>query len=338
MKNTTSYIEKLFEDGLLHNVAIRVGIRDKILFETYRSDKDSVNEHTLFDMASVTKILCTTTLSLIALDRGLLSLSDPMDRFFDVGENEITVKNLLTHTMGIGHKPLNLPNVNYDNVAEYILNIPPDASVGQTVLYSCPGFIVLGKILEKVFGDRLDRLFKRLVADKLGMESTSFLPLRRENTVLTSLSETDIGRVNDYNCRYLGGVAGNAGVFSNVHDLTLFTDMLIKNGNGLFSEEILTQAAQNHTEGMSESRGLGFVYSDEKYERTGELFPKGAIGHGGWTGQSVFADRESGLYAIILTDATLSTERKFGSANTETVHEIIKNLHNLLKIDLDFKL
>jgi CubicO group peptidase (beta-lactamase class C family) len=338
MENTTAYIENLFKDGLLHNVAIRVGVRDNILFETYHSDKDSVNEHTLFDMASVTKILCTTSLSLIALDKGLLSLSDPMDRFFDVGENDITVKNLLTHTMGIGHKPLNLPNVNYDNVAEYILSIPPDIPVGQGVLYSCPGFIVLGKILEKVFSDRLDILFKKYVTDKLGMESTSFLPLRRENIVLSSLDEADIGRVNDYNCRYLGGVAGNAGVFSNVHDLTLFADMLLGGGKGLFSEETLTLASQNHTEGMSESRGLGFVYSDEKYERTGNLFPVGAIGHGGWTGQSVFADRKSGLYAIILTDATLSTDRKFGSANTEKVHEIMKNLHNLLKLDLNSKI
>ena len=168
------------------------------------------------------------------------------------------------------------------------------------------------------------------------MTATSYLPKELKNVVLSSMDKSDIGVVNDYNCRHLGGVAGNAGVFSNVKDLSLFIKNLLNGGGDLFSESTLNLAAQNHTHGMSESRGLGFVYNDEKYFRTGNFFPEGSIGHGGWTGQSVFTDLKSGLYAIILTDATLSTEKKFGVPQSDIVFEMIKNLHNCLKNDIKF--
>jgi len=333
MNNLTSYIDEIFSQKLLHNIAVKVGKNDDILLEYYKSDGE-INADTLFDMASVSKMLCTTTLSLIALDKGLISLDDKVTKFFSVSDNGITVKNLLTHTIGIGHKSLNLPQINQQNVAEYILNLPSDIPVGNDVLYSCPAFIVMGKILEKVFGARLDRLFESYVTKPLGMDKTCYLPLRQSNMVNANIDEKDKGRVNDYNCQFLGGVAGNAGVFSNITDLTKYVKMLISGGEPLFSKDILNIAAENHTAEMKESRGLGFVYSDEKYPRTGDLMPKGSIGHGGWTGQSVFVDLKSGLYVIILTDLTVSTQKKFGSPDSDLSKEIIKNIHFKITSDL----
>jgi len=333
MNNLVSYIDELFSKDLLRNIAIKVGKKDDILLEYYKSDGE-INADTLFDMASVSKMLCTTTLSLIALDKGLISLDDKVTKYFDVPEKGITIKNLLSHTIGIGHKSLNLPQMNIDNVAEYILNIPSDIPVGSDVLYSCPGFIVMGKILEKVFDDRLDRVFETYVTKPLGMDKTCYLPLRQSNMVNANIDEKDKGRVNDYNCQFLGGVAGNAGVFSNITDLTKYVKMLISGGEPLFSKDILNIAAENHTAEMKESRGLGFVYSDEKYPRTGDLMPKGSIGHGGWTGQSVFVDLKSGLYVIILTDLTVSTQKKFGSPDSDLSKEIIKNIHFKITSDL----
>jgi len=333
MNNLTSYIDEIFSQKLLHNIAVKVGKNDDILLEYYKSDGE-INADTLFDMASVSKMLCTTTLSLIALDKGLISLDDKVTKFFSVSDNGITVKNLLTNTIGIGHKSLNLPQINQQNVAEYILNLPSDIPVGNDVLYSCPAFIVMGKILEKVFGARLDRLFESYVTKPLGMDKTCYLPLRQSNMVNANIDEKDKGRVNDYNCQFLGGVAGNAGVFSNITDLTKYVKMLISGGEPLFSKDILNIAAENHTAEMKESRGLGFVYSDEKYPRTGDLMPKGSIGHGGWTGQSVFVDLKSGLYVIILTDLTVSTQKKFGSPDSDLSKEIIKNIHFKITSDL----
>lgn len=127
-------------------------------------------------MASVTKAAATTLIALYALDTGKIQLTDPLSKYFVCGSDKknITVKNLLTHTFGYGHKSLVRKGVTYENVAQKILEIPLDIPTGSNVLYSCPSFILLGKILEKVFEDCLDRLFDRLIAAPLSLENTCF--------------------------------------------------------------------------------------------------------------------------------------------------------------------
>lgn len=335
LKQTAEIVTTLMEKAQLGNIAIRVGRNDEVLAELYRSKTGEVDSHTLFDMASVTKILAVTALSLIALDRGVITLEDRVSRFFDY-DGSLTVKHLLTHTMGIGHKNLCAAGVSYDNVGEYILSIPADIPIGSNVLYSCPGFILMGKILEKCWGKRLDVLFRELVAEPLQMHSTAFLPDVQANRFVNSNpAPADVGKVNDYNCRYLGGVAGNAGIFSCIDDLTRYAHMLLNRGAPLFSEKTWTLATQNHTPGMDDARGLGYLYVDGRYAQTGKLFPTGSIGHCGHTGQSLFADPKSGLYVIILSDATLSVNTKFGGVdNYGHVMAMREALHNAIQEDL----
>lgn len=337
MKHLQQCIDRLFRESTVENIAVRIGKHDRILLETYRSKHGCIDQYTLFDMASVTKILVVTSLSLIALDRGLIHLNDPVSRFFPCNREKesITIRNLMTHTIGIGHKPLNRPENNYGNIAEYILQIPLDIPVGTDVLYSCPAFIILGKILEKVFGNPLNVLAGQMVFAPLSMSSTRYCPQERTNIVNSNLDSSMLGTVNDYNCRHLGGVAGNAGAFSNIADLTSFAGMVLRKGAPLFSEEIFETARRNHTPGMSEARALGYAYVDERYPQTGRLFPVGSIGHCGHTGQSVFVHPESGLYAIILSDATLSTVKKYGNENYAEVMQMRADLHNAVKMDLD---
>lgn len=334
LNNTAKVIKSYIDDGMLGNVAIRVGRNGDVLAELYKSKDGQVDCNTLFDMASVTKILSVTVLSLIAMDKGLIRMEDRVSQFFDYSGN-LTLKNLLTHTMGIGHKNLCKNGVTYDNIGEYILSIPPDIPVGSDVLYSCPAFILMGKILEKVFGKRLDVLFREMVAEPLGMKNSGFLPDTRGKAVVNSnIKNDEAGKVNDYNCRFLGGVAGNAGIFSCIDDLTRFADMLIAGGAPLISQKTYALATENHTLGMSESRGLGFLYVDGRYGQTGRLFGDGAIGHCGHTGQSLFADRKSGLYAIILSDATISTVKKYGNEDYGQVIAMRQEIHNVVKQDL----
>ena len=323
-------IDEYVESGILEHIAVRVGRGDNVICDTFRG---GVDETTLFDMASVTKIMATTSLALIALDKGLLQLDDTVDKFYST-DKTLSVKNLLTHTVGIGHKALNREGNTYENIAEKILDIPLDIPIGADVLYSCPGFILLGKILEKIFGMQLDQCFNELVAKPLGLENTSFLPLNRENTVNSNLDKTKRGTVNDYNCQFLGGIAGNAGLFSNLSDVTKYIYFLQNRGKPLIKEETFLLAAQNHTLGMSESRGLGFLYVDERYAQTGGLFFNGAIGHCGHTGQSIFVDYKSGLYVIILSDATISTVKKYGSEHYDEVMDMRARLHSAIKCDL----
>lgn len=329
MKTLEKEIDTFVECGLIENVAVRVGRGDEILYDTFRGD---VSETTLFDMASVTKIIATTSLALIALDRGLLSLDDCVCKFFST-DKKITVKNLLTHTIGIGYKELYKESCGYDAIAEKILEIPSDIPVGSEVRYSCPGFILLGKILEKVFGKRLDKAFDELVAKPLEMTSTSFLTSEKNDIVNANLTEEERGIVNDYNCRSLGGVAGNAGVFSNLSDMTKYARALIC-GFPLISRETFDLAVKNYTADKSESRGLGYLFVDGRYKQTGGLFEEGAIGHCGHTGQSVFLDYRTGLFVIILSDATLHAVRDFGIESYEKVTNMRERLHKAIKSDL----
>jgi CubicO group peptidase (beta-lactamase class C family) len=236
--------------------------------------------------------------------------------------------------MGIGHKALNKEGNTYENIAEKILDIPSDIPIGTDVLYSCPGFILLGKILEKIFGKRLDECFLEFVAKPLGMNETSFLPQNCQNAVNSNLDEEKKGVVNDYNCQFLGGVAGNAGLFSNVFDVAKYVDFVLRKGRPLIAEKTFEIAVQNYTKKMSASRGLGFLYVDERYEQTGGLFQDGAIGHCGHTGQSIFVDYRTGLYVIVLSDATVSTIKKYGQEHYDEVMNMRKELHSAIRQDL----
>jgi CubicO group peptidase (beta-lactamase class C family) len=293
-----------------------------------------LDEHTLFDMASVTKIVVTTSLALIAMDEGALSPEDKVSRFFSVPEDksELTVKHLMTHTMGIGHK--SLLGGEPCGIENYILNIPCDIPVGSDARYSCPAFILLGRILEKLYGERLDALFEKRVAKPLGMSESGFLPDRERHIVNSIITEGMCGRVHDYNCRHLGGVCGNAGLFSNLEDMTKYAKMLVARGEPIISRDTLALAAENYTVGMSADRGLGFLYVTERYAQGGGLFPSGSIGHCGHTGQSVFVDMESGLYVIILSDATVSTVRKYGKERYSDVTDMRGAIHAAIKVDL----
>lgn len=339
MKHTKTCIAKYMEQGHLRNIAVKVGKNGKTFAEIYKSSETELNCHTLFDMASVTKVMATTVLCYIALDKGHLKLTDKVSQFYPVPEDkkEMSVLHLLTHTMGIGHKNLVADGNTYENIAEFILNIPSDVKIGSDTLYSCPGYILLGKILEKVFGERLDTLFIKYIANPLKLQFSSFLPTQKDNVVNSNASEAERGIVNDYNCKFLGGVAGNAGLFSCVEDATKFVEMLLRKGAPLFSEELFLKATKNYTEACADSRALGFLYVDEKYSQTGSLFPKGSIGHCGHTGQSVFLDVQSGLYVIILSDATISISEKYGTEKYNIVMQMRQDIHNAIKTDLEGK-
>ncbi|MBR2466538.1 MAG: beta-lactamase family protein [Clostridia bacterium] len=336
MKNTEKCVGELFASETVGNIIIRVGRSDDVLFELFRSrEARTLTSRTLFDMASVTKIVVTTSLSLIAMQEGKISPSDKVSRFFSVPDdkNELSVWHLLTHTMGIGHKSM-LKGGEYSKIQDYILSIPSDIPIGSNVLYSCPGFILLGRILEEVFGKRLDEAFYERVSAPLGMEASVFLPDRTKDIVNANIGANECGLVNDYNCRFLGGVAGNAGLFSNVDDLTKYVKALLGRPSPLFSEDILSLAWQNHTPNMDDSRGLGFLVVDERYAQTGKLFPYGSIGHCGHTGTSVFLDPKSKFYTIILSDATASTVQKYGKENYDEVKRMRHDLHEAIKKDL----
>ncbi len=183
---------------------------------------------------------------------------------------------------------------------------------------------------------RPDLLFDEKIAKPLKLNRSSFNPLNKgySGFVNSNLDENGKGLVNDNNCRFLGGVAGNAGLFSCMKDVTVFVKMLLNGGEPLITRETLDSAFKNYTPNMSESRGMGFLCSDDRYSQTGKLFNENSFGHCGHTGQSVFFNIESGLYVIILSDATVCTIKKYGEEKYGDVIKLREEMHNAIKNDL----
>jgi len=281
-------------------------------------EKEPVVEDTLFDMASVTKILSTTMIALRFIEEGLICLSDNISYYFKTPDDKknITIFNLLTHTSGI--RPFvsivdKAPSP--EKVVETILNLDLAFPVGCNIGYSCLGFIVLGKLLELVGGDTLNRLSVKYVFEPLEMENTTF---RASTDYDIQTGRCSKGIVNDNNSRFLGGIAGNAGAFSNLDDMSKFAQMLSNmgeyKGKRYLSPATFSKAIHNYTPQMSQARGLGFLLITDTIVNqqtelfcTGanppaELFSTGSYGHTGYTGTSVMVDKDTGLYVILLTN------------------------------------
>ena len=316
--------QNLFRQGLADHVysgaAIAVGKRDRLLYSeaighvSYEPAAYPVTEDTLFDMASVSKILGTTFCAFHMIEEGTLSLLDSLTDFYpDCPEDkrEITIFHLMTHTSGLPAeiflwKECRTP----EDAVQTILNAPLVYETGKGVTYSCMGYILLGKIIEKITGESLDVLSKRWTFDPLGMASTGYRPVDRfqpdEKVCYTETQSlngpTPPGVVHDENARFLNGISGNAGVFSSLNDMIRFCRMLSEGGKPLITERLLQVATKNYTPGLDENRGLGFQLSGPSPTFFGDLFGDTGFGHTGFTGTSFTVDPETGLYIVLLTN------------------------------------
>ena len=298
--------------GAFPGVCAAAGRGDDLLFVFAQGRLSSfrrarVNEHTRFDMASVTKLMATTMLAMLAFQRGVLSPDTPVSAVLDApaDKRDITVKHLLTHTSGLPASFL-LEEVCGDpaQAVGAILSSPLVSPVGGAPVYSCMGFIVLGEILQRVFHASLDALSRTLVFEPLGMPDTGYLP-RGGNIAATEVVDgrTLTGVVHDENARFLRGAAGNAGVFSTTGDCARFASMLARGGAPLLTEQQFRAMISDHTPAHAQRRGLGVLLRHGEDTFMGTRFPPGSFGHTGFTGTSIAVDPATGLYGVLLTNA-----------------------------------
>lgn len=301
--------------------AVAVGVGHKVFvrkFFGYRQIKPAVSdttEETLFDIASLSKLVATSMIALKFIDSGKLLLNDKISSFLDYAGNygDCEIRNLMTHTSGM---PPWLPlfNMIHDdgNAIRTILDSDRCCETGNEVSYSCMGYIVLGHILEFVGGESLDKLARKYVFEPLDMKSTCYNPSADAVTAATELyshsGEWATGHVHDENAYFLGGVSGNAGVFATLDDMISFAKMcsakgVAPNGDNFLSKEIFDLAVRNHTPDKSESRGLGFQIKGTQGFPCGEMLSSGSYGHTGFTGTSLYVDCETGLWSVLLTNA-----------------------------------
>ena len=266
---------------------------------------------TVFDLASLTKVVATTTVTLALASRGELELGDPVAGYLpdavacrDAG---VTVARLLTHTSGL---PGSRRFYRWcRSGAELLRDLyqTPLNQPGTRVAYSDPGFMLLGEVVAAVAGEPLDAAVRRLVTGPLGLTTTRFKPngpaARFAATERRGDGTAWTGIVHDENARLLGGVAGHAGLFASADDLARFAAWWVSDDDAVVPAALRRAATTCQTEGRGGRRGYGWACPGDAFDILGAGWPPAAVSHTGFTGTSLALDPVSGLWVVLLTNA-----------------------------------
>ncbi len=269
---------------------------------------------TVFDLASLTKVIATTTAVMQLVERGEVRLNDPVAKylpeFAQNGKDDITVRQLLTHYSGLEPDlDLKTPWEGKETAYRMAFAETPQQAPGSGFVYSDINFIVLGALVERVSGETLDAYAERHIFLPLKMMRTRFVPPAawREKIAPTQYDENEHmlwGVVHDPTARRMGGVAGQAGLFSTGDDLAKFAQALLSGGGGILSGltvEKMTRPEQPPSAPVL--RGFGWDIDSPLSSNRGDLLPVGGYGHTGWTGTSMWIDPTTQTYIILLTNA-----------------------------------
>ncbi len=314
LTQTAKLLEELREARMFGSYGVIVGYRGE---EAFLHSED-VDLDTYFDIASMGKVLVTTTLIFKSIDAGMLTLDDTLDMFFGNVPDEkkkITVKQLLTHSSGILRYqiPAEVAALCTDRIVEFILSKPLGYTPGTGYQYSCAGFLLLGYILEKLHKKTLDELFFLWEKAPLGLTRARFnIALDEPNSVFCYRWQDRRNRVMDDEIISVlrNGCGGNGGEFWSPGDIRRYVKLVMERSPLLWSRGLFDLSEVDHNIGADgvpfgvEGRGLGWLYVDGRYAQTGKLFPRGSFGHCGHCGQSIYMNRELDLYVIILSNAT----------------------------------
>jgi CubicO group peptidase (beta-lactamase class C family) len=272
---------------------------------------------TVFDLASLTKVVATATVTLALIQQGLLGLDDAaidyVPDFTAFRQGPVTIRHLLTHTAGLpdGRKFYRW----CDSRAELMHDLcqtPLETPPGSRVTYSDLGFLALGEIAGTAASAPLDVAVRHLVTDPLGMSSAGFIPLAAPMAFpLGGFAATErradgtpwTGTVHDENARLLGGVAGHAGLFSTLADLVRFATWWVSDDDGPIPPQLRRTATSLQTLGLDGRRGLGWTRTGDSFDILGGTWPPTAVSHTGFTGTSLALDPVSGLWVVLLTNA-----------------------------------
>jgi len=268
---------------------------------------------TVFDLASLTKVIATTPAILKLAEGGKLSLVDPVRKWLPElagkGKGDLLIMHLLTHTSALNDFPLatDRPMASaIEGVAEQSLK----GEIGNRFHYADINFILLGEIVRRVSGEALNDYTARNFYQPMGMKDTGFLPSAdvRDRAASTQ-GEGNItfnAEPQDYLARQLGGVAGHAGLFSSGADLAVFCRMMLANGRSsgreIMAERTVSQmTAPYFSRGGKVARGLGWDIASPYSAPRGGFFSRSSFGHTGYSGTSLWLDPDADLYVIVLT-------------------------------------
>ena len=315
----TRVVDHAMADGLVAGGVVLVGNRTGVVYEASfgrmaaTPDALPVTSETLFDVASLTKVIATTPAVMKLAEEGRVRLVDPVARWFPEfagkGKDEVLVVNLLTHTSGLDDFALS-PSAPLQSAIEGAAGQKLKGDPGVRFKYADINFILLAELVRRASDMPLDRYAAGAFYAPLGMRSTCFNPdpalAGRYAATLDAAGQPLYGRVQDYSARLLAGVAGHAGLFSTAGDLAIFCRTILNEGalNGrrvLEARTVRQMTAPYFSRGGKVARGLGWDISSPYSSPRGSGFSEYSFGHTGYSGASLWLDPESGSYVIFLT-------------------------------------
>ena len=285
---------------------------------TYEPGSPPVTVATVFDLASVSKSVATTSMAMILYERGLIDLEAPVVSIVpefagsDARRSDVTMHMLLAHSSGLpAYEKLFLRAKSRDELVAAAFTTPLTADPATRAEYSDIGFIILAIALERVADEGLDRFCQRELFGPLGMLHTAFNPPATWRASIPPTADDRSfrkriiqGEVQDENASVLGGVAGQAGLFGTAEDLATFSHVLLQGGPPLVRPETLALFTRRETAPAGTSRALGWD-TPSAPSQSGKYFSPRSFGHLGYTGTSLWIDPERQLSITLLTNRTL---------------------------------
>ena len=324
----SAILDRLLDDAVkkdqLPGAVLLVGHRGKVIhYKAYGSRalspvKEEMTLDTVFDAASLTKVIATTSAIMKLVETGQVRLADPVTAYlpeFQAGKSTITVKQLLTHFSGMR------PDVDlspewrgYDTGIQLALKDKPVAEPNTRFIYSDINFVLLGEIVRRTSGVSLAEFTRREIFAPLGMTDTRFQP---PPAWIPRIAPTELykgmpaplrGVVHDPTARFMGGIAGHAGLFSTALDLSKFCAMMLGMGQvdmvQIFSPFTVQRFTTPQTPpSMPAIRGLGWDIDSAYAGQRGDLFPASGYGHTGFTGTSIWVDPGTQTYIILMSNS-----------------------------------
>jgi len=284
---------------------------------TFEHSSPVASTNSIFDLASVTKVVATTSMAMILYDRGLLDLEAPVTGVLpefdgaDSRRSQVTFRMLLAHSSGLpAYERLFLRAFTRDALLREAFAVPLKHGPGTHAEYSDIGFILLGIAIERISGESLDSFCRREVFGLLGMADTAFNPpaAGRDRTAPTAedrafRKRTIQGEVQDENASVMSGVAGHAGVFSTAADLATFANAMLDGGDPIVRRGTIDLFTRREHSPAGTSRALGWD-TPSSPSQSGKYFSAASYGHLGYTGTSLWIDPERRLSITLLTNRT----------------------------------
>jgi uncharacterized protein YbbC (DUF1343 family)/CubicO group peptidase (beta-lactamase class C family) len=332
-------INASIEKKELPGAVVLVGRHGKIVWRkaygarAVEPQREAMTLDTIFDLASLTKVVATTTSIMILIEQGKVRLSDPVTQFIPEmkgeGRDAITIEQLLTHMTGFAPDfDLRDRWAGYDEAMKRLYREPLRTPPGTRFVYSDINYVALGEIVHRVSGSMLDEFARKNIFVPLGMRDTGFnpsaklrpriAPTEKRRGQMNYLGDTGAdagtdgdqwlrGQVHDPTSFRMNGVAGHAGLFSTADDLAIFCQMLLSGGvyNGARILSPMTIATMTRPHAIAENgaaRGLGWDIATTFSSNKGDLFPLGSFGHTGFTGTSIWIDPASDSFVIFLSN------------------------------------